>query len=188
MVMSREYSLVSIYQQFVCLGRCKIDPNFHPSELDMKSNLDYFLCLLEGPGLCAAALIDFLAGLQNEFLYCFHRVSGLQTKPREVSLQKLKENDLMIYNAEKDLLPLVYAHCDYSLEIGRGTKIEYNLPAIENLLMENVFFGRAVISIKFDLFMYRDDVQSEKKFILLNRIIKQVCVRVICNVFTVSFL
>ena len=174
MVMQFLASLVSIYHHFVSLGRRKIDPNFHPSKLDVKNSLDYFLCSVEGPGLCTAALIDFLAGLQNDFLNCCHRVSGIQTKPREVSLQKLKENDLMIYNAEKDLLPLVYAHCDYSLEIGRGTKIEYNLPAIEKLLMENVFFGRAIISIKFDLFVYRDDVQSEKKFILLNRIIKQV--------------
>ena len=171
------YCFVVIMQSryFVHLGRRRTDPDFHPSKLDMKSNLDYFLCSIKGPGLCATALIDFFAGLQNDFLYYCHRVSGIQTKPREVSLQKLKENDLMIYNAEKDLLPLVYAHCDYSLEIGRGTNIEYNLPAIEKLLMENVFFGRAVISTQLDLFVYRDDVQSEKKFILLNRIIKQVC-------------
>ncbi|XP_057290514.1 E3 ubiquitin-protein ligase rnf213-alpha-like isoform X3 [Hydractinia symbiolongicarpus] len=154
-------------------GRVKIDSKYHPTSMNFNTKLSYALCAREGPGRCAIALIDFLAFNQNEFLELCANTPGFQQNIREVSLVKLKANDIVSYTPEEDLLPLVYAHCDYSLEIGRGTKVEYNLASIEKRLIDNIFFGRANIVIQIEEFMYRDDVKSSEKFTSFNRAVQQ---------------
>ena len=76
--------------------------------------------------------------------------------------------------SDEDLLPILYLHCDYSLEVGKGTVMEYNLNAIERRLMEKVCFGKAIIVEKLlPHFKYRDDVQT-KEFIDMKQKVKQV--------------
>ena len=78
------------------------------------------------------------------------------------------------YSPDEDLLPILYLHCDYSLEIGKGTQMEYNLDAIERRLMEKVCYGKTFITEKLEHFKYRDDVQSAREFINMRKRVKQV--------------
>ena len=43
---------------------------------------------------------------------------------------------------------MVYAHCNYSLEIGKGTEVSYNLPALERQLIEIFVRGKPYVDIK----------------------------------------
>ena len=69
------------------------------------------------------------------------------------------------YSPEEDLLPILYLHCDYSLKIGKGTEMEYNIDAIERRFMEKVCYGKTIIMEKFEHFKYRDDVKTAREFI-----------------------
>lgn len=118
------------------------------------------------------ALVDFLAYKQYEIITQYNKLVGTDVK--SVSLLKLKESEVINYSPDRDLLPLVYTNCDYSLEIGKSTKIEYNFDGIQKHLMERLCFGKPKIEIQMKEFVYRDDVHNAKKFTNLKRTIKQV--------------
>jgi len=75
---------------------------------------------------------------------------------------------------ENDLLPIVYLHCDWSLEIGKGTQMEYNLNEIERRFMEKVCYGKCFLEVSVQLFCYLDNVNNAKQFIDMRRKVKQV--------------
>ena len=55
---------------------------------------------------------------------------------REDSLPKVHVKDissahLISYHPDRDLLPMVLANCNYSFEVGQGTKVEYNFTNLE---------------------------------------------------------
>lgn len=58
---------------------------------------------------------------------------------------------LIAYHPERDLLPLIAAHCNYSLEVRYGTKIEYNFASLEQQLKDRFIAGKA--SLKYDVSM-----------------------------------
>ena len=66
----------------------------------------------------------------------------------KVSISDVTQAHLVAYDHERDFLPMVYAHCDYSLEIGRGTEVTYNLPGLERQLIETFVRGKPYIDIK----------------------------------------
>jgi hypothetical protein len=49
---------------------------------------------------------------------------------------------LIYYDPEKDLLPMVLAHCNYSLEVGKGTVINYDFVGLERELEERLLRGK----------------------------------------------
>ena len=49
---------------------------------------------------------------------------------------------LVAYDLEKDLQPMILAHCDYSLKVGQGTIVEYNWMALERQLIDRFISGR----------------------------------------------
>ena len=116
------------------------------------------------------ALIDFLAYDHNDFI----RQCNPKRNLREVSLVNIRESDLISYNPDRDLLPLVYAHCDYTLTIGRETKVEYNMQGIQKHLIEKLTLGKAEIVIQIEEFVYTDEVKHLKKYLKLQSSIKQV--------------
>lgn len=123
-----------------------------------------------GSGLMA--LVDFLVFHQNEFLEQYKRLPGSMV--HQISLTRVKEVDLITYTTKEDLLPLVYTHCDYSLELGKGTKIDYNLDKIFQHLTDKIFYGKSRIIFEIKEFVYRDDVHSARKFTNLKNKVEQV--------------
>lgn len=152
------------------IGRVKTDANFHIENLKLTHPLAYILPSQDGPGRCMLALIDFLAYNHNDFI----RQCNPKRNLRLVSLVNIRESDLISYNPDRDLLPLVYAHCDYTLTIGKETKVEYNMPAIQKHLIEKIALGKAEIVIQIEEFVYTDEVKLSKKYLKLQSSIKQV--------------
>ena len=66
---------------------------------------------------------------------------------------------LICYDPQQDILPMVLANCQYSFEIGKGTKIEYDFKGLERQLMDRCFYSKSrihidrVLQVKFAIFM-----------------------------------
>ena len=118
------------------------------------------------------ALVDLLVFHQNEFLERYKRLPGALVN--ETSLINIKDADLITYTTSDDLSPLVYTHCDYSLELGKGTKIDYNLDKVFQHLTDKIFYGKSIVNFEMKEFVYRDDVHSARKFTNLKNKLEQV--------------
>ena len=65
-----------------------------------------------------------------------------------IQLQDVTNSHLISYDTERDLLPLIRAQCNYSLEVGRGTLVQYNWEALERQLIDRFIRGRPLIDFK----------------------------------------
>lgn len=65
-----------------------------------------------------------------------------------IQLQDVTASQLICYDAERDLLPLILAQCNYSLEVGKGTLVQYNWEALERQLIDRFIRGRPLIDFK----------------------------------------
>ena len=55
---------------------------------------------------------------------------------------------LIAYDPEKDLLPLILAHCNYSLEVGKETSVQYDWAALERQLVDRFLRGRPFVDFR----------------------------------------
>ena len=133
----------------------------------------YFISSSSDDGLCASVLIDFLSRKQNELLEECKMVNRSQVFQR-VPLLQLKETEIISYERKRDLLPLVFLHCDYFIGAVSSQRMKFNLEVIQKRLFENVIYGKAFIHVETIKFFYRDDVKS-LNFPLLRRSVQQVC-------------
>lgn len=65
-----------------------------------------------------------------------------------IQLQDVTSSNLISYHTERDLLPLILAQCNYSLEVGRGTLVQYNWEALERQLIDRFIRGRPLVDFK----------------------------------------
>jgi hypothetical protein len=49
---------------------------------------------------------------------------------------------LISFSRERDLQPIVLANCNYSLEVGQGTRVEYDFETMERQVEERFIRGR----------------------------------------------
>ena len=55
---------------------------------------------------------------------------------------------LIAYDPDKDLLPLILAHCNYSLEVGKETSVQYDWAALERQLIDRFLRGRPFVDFR----------------------------------------
>lgn len=79
----------------------------------------------------------------HENLIClFITLSVFPFSTSALPLTNITKSHLVAYDPEKDLLPLILAHCNYSLKVGEGTAVEYNWKALERQLVDRFIRGR----------------------------------------------
>lgn len=129
----------------VATNELKIPEKFCSNDLDMDSDLQYLLPRRQGPGLCATGLVSYLVTLQNELV---NAVDGLteEDSSYKVAIADLMEQHVICYDVEKDLLPLVLSNCQYSLERGKETISEYDLPRIQQQILTRFLQGKPLIT------------------------------------------
>jgi len=49
---------------------------------------------------------------------------------------------LIYFHPERDLQPIILANCNYSLEVGKGSRIEYDFRTMEKQVEERFVWGR----------------------------------------------
>ncbi|XP_063404431.1 E3 ubiquitin-protein ligase rnf213-alpha-like [Mytilus trossulus] len=124
-----------------------VDKEYCRKDITEDTSISHLIPTYKDAGLCSYALLFFLLKKQNIFLdnYC------AQTKQKEDNLPKVHVKDissahLISYHPDKDLLPMVLANCNYSFEVGQGTRIDYNVTNLERQLMDRFLFSKSLIT------------------------------------------
>ena len=65
---------------------------------------------------------------------------------------------------EQQLPSLVLSHCHYSLAVGRGQDISYDLPALEKQLLDRFIHGKPLILSDIPQVAYRKDIYTAATF------------------------
>jgi len=62
---------------------------------------------------------------------------------------------LLYFHPERDLQPIILANCNYSLEVGKGSRIEYDFRTMEKQVEERFVWGRP--RLQFQVSAVNDD-------------------------------
>uniref|UniRef100_A0A4W6FUW9 Ring finger protein 213b n=1 Tax=Lates calcarifer TaxID=8187 RepID=A0A4W6FUW9_LATCA len=108
-----------------------VDVKLCEMEVTTESSGEFLTPSRHGPGSCLRILVDFLSKTHNSHFY--EKKTYLLYFPSEysVQLEVISETQLTLCNPERELLPLVLAHCQYTLKKGGETDISYDLPGIQ---------------------------------------------------------
>ena len=60
-------------------------------------------------------------------------------------------SQLIAYDSEKDLMPVMLANCSYSLEVGKETQLQYNWETLEKRIIDRFIRGRPLVNFEVDL-------------------------------------
>ncbi|XP_063053951.1 E3 ubiquitin-protein ligase rnf213-alpha [Engraulis encrasicolus] len=122
-------------------------PDYCERDLDMESSLEVLVPRRQGLGLCSTALVSYLIRLHNDMVYAMDKHTGEDTR-YTVSTADLCELHVIHYDVERDILPLVLSHCQYSVERGgKGALAEYDLPKIQQQLLTGFLQGKPRITL-----------------------------------------
>ena len=80
-----------------------------------------------------------------------------------VCVSEVTLSHLIAYDPERDLLPLILAHCNYSLEVGQETLVQYDWAALERQLIDRLFRGRPFVEFKVGWKYLEQIAYDEKK-------------------------
>ncbi|KAL7850786.1 hypothetical protein SRHO_G00201350 [Serrasalmus rhombeus] len=127
-------------------GEIKLPAEYCQEDLDIKSDLQVLLPRRQGLGLCSTALVSYLVALHNEIVYTVDKYTGEETS-YTVSPADLTELHVIRYEVERDLLPIVLSNCQYSMERGRETLSEYDLPKIQQQVLTRFLQGKPLITL-----------------------------------------
>ncbi|XP_071329691.1 E3 ubiquitin-protein ligase rnf213-alpha [Trachinotus anak] len=127
-------------------GEIKIPAEFCQEDLDLNSDFKVLLPRRQGPGLCSTALVSYLIALHNDLVYCMDKHTGEETSYK-VSPADLTDLHVIRYELERDLMPLVLSNTQYSIERGRETLHEYDLPKIQQQIVSRFLQGKPLITL-----------------------------------------
>lgn len=73
------------------------------------------------------------------YIYVNERTAG------KIPLSEVSMSQLIAYDSEKDLLPVMLANCSYSLEVGKETQLLYNWETLEKQIIDRFIRGRPLV-------------------------------------------
>jgi hypothetical protein len=114
----------------------------------------------KGLGQCSLALISYLCQVQNQFMeeYSYVTKQKLESK---VNVQDADQSHLIAFDNQKDLLQVLLANCNYSLEAGRGTVVEYDFDTVERQIEDRFVRGRPRLdSSQLDCLIFRQSLNT----------------------------
>uniref|UniRef100_A0A3B5AS69 RING-type E3 ubiquitin transferase n=1 Tax=Stegastes partitus TaxID=144197 RepID=A0A3B5AS69_9TELE len=116
-----------------------IDVNLCEQEVTSESSGEFLTPSRRGPGSCLRTLVDFLAETHNSLVREARKASGQEDRSR------ISETQLTLCHPERELLPLVLAHCHYTLKKGGETDSSYDLQGIQTQLSRRFMAGKPLI-------------------------------------------
>ncbi|CAJ1081416.1 E3 ubiquitin-protein ligase rnf213-beta [Xyrichtys novacula] len=126
-------------------GDLGVDVKLCEEELTAESSGEFLTPSRHGPGSCLQILVDFLVKTHNSLVREARRVSRQEDSEYSVPLERISETQLTLCHPERELLPLVLAHCHYTLKKGGETGSSYNLQGIQTQLARRFFVGKPLI-------------------------------------------
>ncbi|XP_042587954.1 E3 ubiquitin-protein ligase rnf213-alpha-like isoform X2 [Cyprinus carpio] len=127
-------------------GEIKLPAEYTQEDLGLDADLQVLLPQRHGLGLCSTALVSYLIALHNNLVYTVEKhtreESGYTVSPAD-----LTELHVIRYEYERDLLPLILSNCQYSMERGQETLMEYDLPKIQHQILSRFLQGKPRITL-----------------------------------------
>ncbi|KAL4233165.1 hypothetical protein ACF0H5_007850 [Mactra antiquata] len=159
------------------LGGMTISKEYCTQSIVDTTPISILLPTTKEAGLCSYAMLDFLMRKQNDFLDRYKKESRRRSTINTVSPREVTSAHLISYNPDHDILPLILANCQYSFEMGKGTKIEYDFIGLERHLMDRFLFSKSKIDVgkvlQIDEMIYRTEFTNAAVFTKLNEKIPQ---------------
>ena len=101
----------------------------------------------------------------------FYFVSELMKN--SIPLSQLQGCHLLNY--ESHIISVVLSHCHHSLEVGKGTDIQYDLQALEKKIVDKFIHGKPLIQFEnAPRVVYRKDIHNVKMFMDVRAKVPQV--------------
>ncbi|XP_060586335.1 E3 ubiquitin-protein ligase rnf213-alpha-like [Ruditapes philippinarum] len=151
------------------LGPMTVQKEYCQQTINDKTQISLLLPTTKEAGLCSYAMLDFLMRKQNDFLDKYLKeTQRKQSSISSVNPKEVTSAHLISYDPQHDILPLVLANCQYSFEMGKGTKIEYDFAALERQLMDRFLFSKSRIEVgrvlMIDQMTYRTEFTNAEVF------------------------
>ncbi|KAG8008845.1 hypothetical protein GBF38_010486 [Nibea albiflora] len=119
-----------------------VDVNLCEKEVTTESSGEFLTLSRRGPGSCLRTVVDLLLKTHNSLVTEARTVSGQEDSEYSVPLERISETQLTLCDPERELLPLVLAHCHYTLKKGGETDSNYDLPGIQGQLVRRFLAGK----------------------------------------------
>ncbi len=159
-------------------------------KIDDETRLVYLIPTTMREGCCTTALVDYLILTHNDFI---ERCRGIVSQGAESASAVWREHKIPITHIhcnhlleyEQHLQSIILSHCRYSLTVGSGQNVEYDLPALEKHILDRFIYGKPVILLDIPNVAYRKDIYTVETFLEIQRKVKpQVLQASICTYFT----
>ncbi|KAL8581509.1 hypothetical protein ACOMHN_042902 [Nucella lapillus] len=152
---------------------------FHNANISGESPVGLLLPSLQGPGLCSYVFLQFMLAQHNEFLHHYSSIVKQSNRFPEVSVRAVTERHIVGCSAERDLLPMVLSHSNYSLRVGQSAGLEYDFEAFQQQLQDTLLQCKATVtcSLHFpvETMVYRADTTNSRLFKAVREKIPQEC-------------
>jgi hypothetical protein len=155
-------------------GGRTLPAEYAQKSVDEDSCLAVLLPSLRGYGLCSVALTYFLFMKQNDFLEEYATITKNKLESGGIAIHDAGSAHLVSFHPDRDLQPIILANCNYSLELGKGTRIEYDFGMMEKQIEERFIRGRPRLLMReFDFVLFREDFTNATVFSQLRSRIQQ---------------
>ncbi|XP_038597897.1 E3 ubiquitin-protein ligase RNF213 [Tachyglossus aculeatus] len=146
-------------------GEIKLPKGYCDAALTLDSEFEVLLPRRRGLGLCSTALVSYLIGLHNHFIYTVEKYTK-ESNSYSVSPSEVTDLHVISYEVERDLIPLILANCQYSVEKGGETLQEFDLEKIQRQATGRFFQGKPHLTLKgIPTLVYRHDRNYERLFL-----------------------
>ncbi|MED6264852.1 hypothetical protein CHARACLAT_019382, partial [Characodon lateralis] len=149
-----------------------VDVNLCEKELTEESSSEYLMPCRRGPGSCLQTLVDFLLETHNALVREARRVSRQEDSDYSVPLERISETQLTLCHPERELLPLVLASCNYTLQKGGQTDRSYDLLVLQTQLARRFLAGKPLIQA--DTARYRNR-RLQDFSVVLTEVRRKIC-------------
>nr|XP_058970756.1 E3 ubiquitin-protein ligase rnf213-alpha-like [Pocillopora verrucosa] len=154
-------------------GRLRVPQDLCNTTMDNDCPIAMVLPCTTGMGVCSTSLTFFLVNANNESLGAYRSATNQDSPLERVSVSEVTLSHLIAYDPERDLLPLILAHCNYSLEVGKETLVHYDWAALERQLIDRLLRGRPFVEFKDERFAFSRDTRDDAVFTSLTGKIPQ---------------
>ncbi|XP_076008326.1 E3 ubiquitin-protein ligase rnf213-beta isoform X2 [Genypterus blacodes] len=122
-----------------------VDVELCEKEVTKESSGEFLIPCRRGPGSCLRILVDLLTETHNNLVREARKLSHQKDSEYSVPLEGISETQLTLCHPERELLPLVLAHCHYTLKKGSETNSCFNLLEIQTQLARRFLDGKPLI-------------------------------------------
>ncbi|CAK6438595.1 unnamed protein product [Pipistrellus nathusii] len=145
-------------------GEIKLPADYCRADLDLDSDFEVILPRRQGLGLCATALVSYLIGLHNDMVSAVQRLSK-EEPSYSVDASEVADLHVVSYEAERDLMPLILANCQYQVAQGGESLQELDLERIQRQVTGRFLQGKPRLTLRgLPTLVYRRDWNYEHLF------------------------